>query len=804
MLCRALGFSLAALAACTQGEVGFDDVGSTTVALLAPPACPGGYNVITGANPAGETLTGTAGNDCITGNVGPDTINGGGGTDILIGGSGNDTIIGGAGTDSIYGQAGNDSIDGAGGNDFLIGGNGDDTIRGGAGSDTIWGEPGNNSLYGEADNDYAIYGDTGVDYIDGGDGNDSRIYGFGSNDTILGGSGNDFLVGGSGDDTILGGAGIDDIQGQNGDDSIDGGDDRDAIQCGAGNDTAVGGAGNDTILGEGDVDTLSGGDGDDVVNGGAGNDILNGDDGLDQLVGSAGDDTLTGGLGNDLLFGGDDNDTLVGSAGNDVLDGGGGTDSVDGTSDTDYCVNGETPLNCDGASPSTGGACTTSAACGGATSSCANTGTSANGVGMCVAPCGTGSLCSVGSVCVPTIGCVTPETACTDSFDNDADGETDCDDTDCQGVDECLTGIVGFGSSGSLHHTCAVDQDGSVYCWGRNNLLQLGSATTQTCGGGTVFCSQSPRAVAVTNSPTQVSSGVYHACALGAASVECWGANGYGQLGNGTSSPDARVAPIVVTGLPGVPSMIDSGGYSNCGVVAGQVYCWGRNNFGQLGDGTMNTALAAVGPVPSVSGVTQVALTMEATCALGAGGTVKCWGRDHVGQLGNGGGFGDSTTAVSVTGIANATQIVGGWAHFCALTYDAKVRCWGYNSFGQLGDGTQVNRSSYVDVAGLGGVGTLNRVIALSAGRVHTCALRDDGTVACWGSNADGQLGGTPVGFFAVQMSGVTNAIRVGAGSYNSCVRELSGTVKCVGDNQYGQVGDGSIVDRSTAVTVTF
>jgi alpha-tubulin suppressor-like RCC1 family protein len=204
-----------------------------------------------------------------------------------------------------------------------------------------------------------------------------------------------------------------------------------------------------------------------------------------------------------------------------------------------------------------------------------------------------------------------------------------------------------------------------------------------------------------------------------------------------------------------------------------------------------------------LTGVTQVSASGKFTCALLSTGTVRCWGHNQYGQLGNG-NTNDSSIAVQVSGITNAIQVTNGANQACALLSDNTVKCWGYNNDGQLGDGSTTNRSTPVQVVGASGSGSLTGVSVVSGGRLHTCALLSGGTVYCWGDNGNGELGdGTTTNrSLPVRVGSITNASTISAGEYHSCAVLSDGTAQCWGASAYGQVGDGTTADTSTPVTV--
>jgi alpha-tubulin suppressor-like RCC1 family protein len=217
----------------------------------------------------------------------------------------------------------------------------------------------------------------------------------------------------------------------------------------------------------------------------------------------------------------------------------------------------------------------------------------------------------------------------------------------------------------------------------------------------------------------------------------------------------------------------------------GTARCWGGNNNGELGDNSNTDAVtpATVADTSgmALSGVAELALGNQHSCALLTNGTVRCWG-------GNASGTGEQLTGV--------TAIASGAFHVCALLVDGTVWCWGSNYYGELGSGVANPGSASwyppVQVAGL------TDVAAISANDSHSCALGTDGTVSCWGFNYYGELGsdattdGQPYSALPVAVEGLPHAVAIGTGDSHSCAILDDGTARCWGEGTWGQLGDGT------------
>jgi alpha-tubulin suppressor-like RCC1 family protein len=297
-----------------------------------------------------------------------------------------------------------------------------------------------------------------------------------------------------------------------------------------------------------------------------------------------------------------------------------------------------------------------------------------------------------------------------------------------------------------------------------------------------------------------LAAGGLHTCAVtGSGAVWCWGNNQSGQLGDGTVP--ARLTPGPVSGLRTGAVTLAAGAFHTCAVTSGGILrCWGDNWHGQLGDGTTTDRLTPV-PVSGLGSVVAVVAGWRHTCALTSAGEVWCWGDNSNGQLGDG-TMTDRLTPVPVSGLdSGVVAVAAGSGHTCALTSAGEVSCWGYNGQAQLGDGTMTNRLTPVPVSGLD-----SGVVAVAAGASVTCALTDAGEAWCWGSNSNGQLGDGSVmeRSTPVPVSGLENdVVAVAAGGHHACAHTSAGEVSCWGYNGEAQLGDGTTTDLLTPVPVS-
>ena len=415
-------------------------------------------------------------------------------------------------------------------------------------------------------------------------------------------------------------------------------------------------------------------------------------------------------------------------------------------------------------------------------------------------------------------------------------------------VPQVVPGVSGIEAiAAGENHAVALKNDGTVITWGSNNDRQLGNATNANPGlpspitglsaveaidagrahtsvlrddgtvmtwGGNVSGSSTATYVRSKTSPAavvapgdagivSVSGGAGHVLALtGVGDVLAWGANNYGQLGNGGTAPEGSgsATPLPVAGLgTGVRQVATGTAYSSFALRAnGSVAAWGWNSHGQLGNGTTTDS-----PTPvNVLGLDQPAISVAVGgyhgLAVMADQTVRSWGSNLSGQLGDGTTT-SRTSAASVSGMTGVIAVGAGHESSYAVTNSGALWAWGNNENGQLGDGTTTNQPIPTLVEGL------TNVSAVSGGFRHAIALRNDGTVWAWGANYPGLLGDgtTDQRLVPGQVHGLSDVVAIAAGMNHNLALRQDGTVLSWGYNGEGQVGDGSTNDALEPTTVT-
>ncbi len=331
----------------------------------------------------------------------------------------------------------------------------------------------------------------------------------------------------------------------------------------------------------------------------------------------------------------------------------------------------------------------------------------------------------------------------------------------------------------------------------RTRSFVVGGTFVCALSGGHVSCrGADDRGQRLRGSPltfAALAAGVSHACGLTrGGQASCWGANGSGQLGDGSRLD--RSVPVSVAGDARFTTLA-AGVSHTCGLAGdGQPLCWGSNLDGQLGDGSRDDRTTP-GPVTGGRRFVQLVAGWRHTCGLSATGEASCWGLNDHGQLGDG-TFVDRPLPTGVRG--RFQSLVAGNAHTCGIM-SGEVLCWGDNTFGQLGDSSTESRPNPTRVRGLPG-----SAVRLSAGAVSTCAILVDGRAYCWGQNVHGELGdGTREN--RTSPSPVAGGLRfrsIYAGGALTCGFTTDGAQYCWGLNQSGELGDGTRESRSVPTRV--
>jgi alpha-tubulin suppressor-like RCC1 family protein len=391
----------------------------------------------------------------------------------------------------------------------------------------------------------------------------------------------------------------------------------------------------------------------------------------------------------------------------------------------------------------------------------------------------------------------------------------------------------GGGGSGSVRvvqvacgtqHTCVRSNLGQLACWGDNEWGMLGQGDTLTRGNAP---GPLPTVNVGSGAVGELESVSDFTCARAGTATKCWGNNDGAQLGTGDHTSRGDMPNQMGDELPAVPlptESIGTGHYHACALAAGAVRCWGSNQLGELGYGdTMpRDTLALITALPAISLGTDFAPVamwsgFNQTCALTADQRLKCWGYNTVGNLGLGdtttrgddpAGMGDALPEVDLGGAATTLSI--GIDHICAVLTDGSVKCWGPNNSGQLGVGDTETRGDQPGEMGMAlpavELGTGARATQVATGREFSCALLATGDVKCWGSNDHGQLGqgdtttrGDAPGQLGDALSPIPlagPASEISAGQTYACAALVSGDVQCWGSNNVGQLGRGDTMDR--------
>jgi alpha-tubulin suppressor-like RCC1 family protein len=305
------------------------------------------------------------------------------------------------------------------------------------------------------------------------------------------------------------------------------------------------------------------------------------------------------------------------------------------------------------------------------------------------------------------------------------------------------------------------------------------------------------RSVTVVGAP--ISSGTMTTCAVTKSSrVHCWGESNYGF--EAYTDFERGVNHVLIKDLADVVS-VSRGPSRSCAVKSDRTAaCWGHilTDNPNVAPDAYYSERRLPHTVVGLTDVIAIGTAALHTCALTAKGTVECWGDNKFGQLGDGTGKRSYKKPVPVAGVSDAVAVSVGGFHGCALRATGVVMCWGWNAFGQLGDGSSTDKLKPVQVVGL------SDAVAVSVGTYASCALKASGNVVCWGGNQDGQLGDGTRNSKSIPTSvvGVTDAVAISVGDLHVCAVKSNAEVSCWGGNRYGQLGDGSVILKASATAV--
>jgi alpha-tubulin suppressor-like RCC1 family protein len=347
----------------------------------------------------------------------------------------------------------------------------------------------------------------------------------------------------------------------------------------------------------------------------------------------------------------------------------------------------------------------------------------------------------------------------------------------------------------SLRNTCVVSGD-SMRCWGANPDGQIGDGTW-----GTTRSAPTPVMLSISTARSIGLGEENHACASSGSALECWGNNAFGQLGLDTTTT-REPTPVPVTLLPaGAIDDLSLGRQHTCAIVAGALYCWGFNGSGQLGLGDETDRHQ-----PTRVALPEMAVRVDAhsdhTCVLLASGAIACFGANGNRQVGS--GTGSVPTPSLVPTLTGAIDIAAGGIHTCALHDDGTVSCWGSDAYGQSGQGGGFGDPDVLVPTPTSPIP--ERVIQITAGSRHVCALTRSGDVYCWGDNFANQAGQDQSlvdnVFVPTRVLGLANVEEIAAGGEHTCARTSAGEHLCFGSNASGELGDGTMSESWMPVSV--
>jgi alpha-tubulin suppressor-like RCC1 family protein len=328
--------------------------------------------------------------------------------------------------------------------------------------------------------------------------------------------------------------------------------------------------------------------------------------------------------------------------------------------------------------------------------------------------------------------------------------------------------------------SCGVQKDGSLWCWGRGHYGKTGAGHTRNL--------RLPTQVGMDTDWSRLALGDQSACGMRASSlgssVWCWGRDVFGQLGSGSSDKTEKLMPQRV-GMADDWQSLSMTNNHVCGRRAfGELWCWGRNNYNQAGEGVVATRYEPARAMAPML-FSDASAGSEFTCGVLNSGALMCWGRNHLGQL----GVGDKDARYYATQVGDASdwvQVVSGYGHSCALRFGGALYCWGRNEQGQLGTGDKVERLVPARIGA-------DYWSSVAVWNYHTCGIKQGGTLWCWGNGGWGRLGlGTTSSHSTPQQLGLGEEwVDVSLGAEHTCAVTKEGVARCWGSGYFGRTGLG-------------